>query len=218
MVVDTATAITTHLTEVIKNHVWELLTRTEVQSLLDNVSKKYPKLIDELVPSQLTLGGVQRVLQNLLREKVPIKDMVTILETLLDYASSTKDIELLTEYVRQALSRVITKQYLASDGSLYVMTLDPAFERLLLDSVEGGSVMEPRVINRLIRAMEKAFSSTDALKISYPIILCSTQVRRFLRRITERFLPSAVILSSAEIAPSVQPYIVGVVRYEDQEI
>lgn len=218
MVVDTATVITTHLTEVIKNHAWELLTRTEVQSLLDNVSKKYPKLVEELIPSQLALGSVQRVLQNLLKEKVPIKDMVTILETLLDYSSSTKDTELLTEYVRQALSRVITKQYLSPDGSLYVMTLDPAFEKLIMDSADGVSAMEPYVINRLIRAMEKAFRSTDAHKISYPIILCSSQARRFIRKITERLLPSAVILSSAEVAPSAKPYIVGVVRYEDQEI
>ncbi|GIW46210.1 MAG: flagellar biosynthesis protein FlhA [Deltaproteobacteria bacterium] len=215
MVVDTATVIITHLTEVIKSHAWELLTRTEVQSLLDNVAKKYPKLVEELIPTQLTLGGVQRVLQNLLKERVPIKDIVTILETLLDYAPSTKDTELLTEYVRQALSRVITKQYLSPDGLLYVMTLDPAFESAILDSMEDGGALDPGVVNSLIKAVEKAFSSADAAKLQYPIILCSSRVRRFLRKITERFLPSVIVLSSAEILPSVKPYVVGVIRYEN---
>ncbi|GBD39486.1 Flagellar biosynthesis protein FlhA [bacterium HR37] len=215
MVVDTATVIITHLTEVIKSHAWELLTRTEVQSLLDNVAKRYPKLVEELIPTQLTLGGVQRVLQNLLKERVPIKDIVTILETLLDYAPSTKDTELLTEYVRQALSRVITKQYLSPDGLLYVMTLDPAFESAILDSMEDGGALDPGVVNSLIKAVEKAFSSADAAKLQYPIVLCSSRVRRFLRKITERFLPSVIVLSSAEILPSVKPYIVGVIRYEN---
>jgi flagellar biosynthesis protein FlhA len=215
MVVDTATVIITHLTEVIKSHAWELLTRTEVQSLLDNVAKRYPKLVEELIPTQLTLGGVQRVLQNLLKERVPIKDIVTILETLLDYAPSTKDIELLTEYVRQALSRVITKQYLSPDGLLYVMTLDPTFESAILDSMEDGGALDPGVVNSLIKAVEKAFSSADAAKLQYPIVLCSSRVRRFLRKITERFLPSVIVLSSAEILPSVKPYIVGVIRYEN---
>ncbi len=215
MVVDTATVIITHLTEVIKSHAWELLTRTEVQILLDNVAKKYPKLVEELIPTQLTLGGVQRVLQNLLKERVPIKDIVTILETLLDYAPSTKDTELLTEYVRQALSRVITKQYLSPDGLLYVMTLDPAFEGTILDSMDDGGALDPGVVNSLIKAVEKAFSSADAAKLQYPIVLCSSRVRRFLKRVMERFLPSVIVLSSAEILPSVKPYIVGVIRYEN---
>ncbi len=214
MVVDIPTAIATHLTEVIKRHAWELLTRTEVQGLLDGVSKRYPKLVDELIPSQLTLGNVQRILQNLLREKVPIKDTVTILETLIDHSVSTKDVELLTEFVRQALSRVITKQYTAPDGSLYVMTLDPRFERVLLEAKEGGSPVDADVVSRLVRAIERSFTA-DTFRGSYPLILCSSQVRRFLRKITERFIPSVVILSTAEVTPSVKLYIQGVVAYED---
>ena len=214
MVVDPATVIATHLTELIKSHAWELLTRTEVQGLLENVSKSYPKIVDELIPTQMTLGGVQRVLQSLLREKVPINDLVRILETLLDYAPSTKDTELLTEHVRQALARVITKQYLVPDGSVHVLTLDPRFEVALLQAIEGGGAISPDMVSALIRSLEGAISS-DNVKNAQPIILCSTQVRRFLRKITERFLPSVVILSNAEIAPSVKLYTTGVVRYED---
>jgi flagellar biosynthesis protein FlhA len=214
MVVDPATVIATHLTELIKNHAWELLTRTEVQGLLDNVAKSYPKIVDELVPSQMTLGGIQRVLQNLLKERVPINDLVTILETLLDYAPSTKDIEMLTEVVRQALARFITKQYMVSDGGIHVLTLDPRFEMTLSQAMETGGAISPDIVSRLIRAIEKAITS-DTFKGVQPLILCSSQVRRFLRKITERFLPSAVILSNAEIAPSAKLYTTGVVRYED---
>ncbi|MBI4620033.1 MAG: flagellar biosynthesis protein FlhA [Desulfobacterales bacterium] len=214
MVIDPPTVITTHLTELIKTHAWELLTRTEVQSLLDNLLKNYPKIVDELIPSLLTLGSVQRVLQNLLRERVPINDLVAILETLIDWAPSTKDTELLTEYVRQSLSRYITKQYISPDGNIYVTTLDPEFERVISQAMEAGGAISPEVVNRLMRAIETAITE-GRFKGPQPIILCSTQVRRFLRKIIERFLPSLVILSNAEISPSVKLSTTGVLRYED---
>lgn len=214
MVVDPATVIATHLTELLKTYSSEILTRNEVQNLLDNVSKNYPKIVDELVPSQLTLGTVQRVLQNLLRERVPINDLVTILETLLDYAPATKDAEVLTEYVRQGLSRFITRQYKAADGVLYVMTLDPGIESSLLQAVEAGGAIGPDVMSRLLRAIENAITE-GKFKGSQPIIICSSQVRRFLRKITERLLPSLVILSTAEITPSVKIRSAGVLKYEN---
>lgn len=214
MVVDVPTVIVTHLTEMIKSHAAELLTRTEVQAILDNVTKNYPKLVDELIPSQMTLGGVQRVLQNLLRERVPINDMVTILETLLDYAPTTKDVELLTEYVRQALSRFLTKQYIAPDGNLYVMTLDPRFERLLNEAIESGGAINPDVVNKLMKSIEKAIKE-GRFKGTQPVILCSSYIRRFLRKIIERFLASIAVLSTAEIPASVKLFNTGVLRYED---
>jgi flagellar biosynthesis protein FlhA len=214
MVVDPATTIATHIAEIIKIHAWELLTRTEVQHLLDTVSKNYPKIADELIPAHLTLGGVQRVLQNLLKERVPINDLVTILETLLDYAPTTKDAELLTEYVRQSLSRYITRKYASVDGSISVMALDPKFERALSQAMEDGGAVRPDVVTRLLRAIEHA-AKEDKFRGGFPIILCSVSVRRFLRKITERFLPALAVLSNAEIAPSVKLYTTGVVRYED---
>jgi flagellar biosynthesis protein FlhA len=214
MVVDPATVIATHLTELIKAHAAELLTRTEVQSLLDNVSKNYPKIVDELIPSHLTLGSVQRVLQNLLKERVPINDLVTILETLLDYAPSVKDVETLTEFVRQALSRYITKQYMTADGSIYVMIFDPQFEKEFSHSLEAGGAINPEIVNKMTRAIETALKE-NRFKGVQPIILCSVHIRRLLRKITERFLPSVVILSNAEISPSVKLYTTGVLKYED---
>jgi flagellar biosynthesis protein FlhA len=214
MVVNNATAIVTHLTEVIKSHAWELLTRNEVQSLLDSVSKNYPKLVDELIPSNLTLGGLQRVLQNLLKERVPINDLITILETLLDYAASTKDAEVLTEFVRQSLARYITKQYTLSDGGVHVLTLDPRFERALIQAMEAGGAINPDVVTKLMRTIETAMTG-DRMRGMQPIILCSTQARRFLRKIVERFLPAIVVLSNAELAPTARLYTTGVLKYED---
>ncbi|NTW58593.1 MAG: flagellar biosynthesis protein FlhA [Nitrospirae bacterium] len=214
MVVDPATTIVTHLTEVIKSHAWELLTRSEVQTLLDSVSKSYPKLVDELIPSVLTLGGIQRVLQNLLKERVPINDLVTILETLLDHAPQTKDAELLTEYVRQSLARFITRQHVASDGGVHVMTLDPRFERALLQAMEAGGAISPDIVTRLMRVIESAVTGSK-MKGLQPIILCSAQARRFLRKIVERFLPSVAVLSNAELSSTVRLYTTGVLKYED---
>ena len=214
MVVDPATTIVTHLTEVIKSHAWELLTRNEVQTLLDSVSKSYPKLVDELIPAVLTLGGLQRVLQNLLKERVPINDLVTVLETLLDHAPQTKDAELLTEYVRQSLARFITKQHVASDGGIHVMTLDPRFERALMQAMEAGGAISPDIVTRLMRSIEATITN-GKMKGLQPIILCSTQARRFLRKIVERFLPSVAVLSNAELSSTVRLYTTGVLKYED---
>jgi len=214
MVVEPATTIVTHLTELIKSHAWELITRNEVQNLLDNVAKNYPKLVDELIPVNLTLGGLQRVLQNLLKERVPINDLVTILETLLDHVPGVKDAEVLTEHVRQSLSRFITRQYVAQDGGVHVMTLDPRFERALMQAMEAGGAINPDVVTKLMKAVEKTVSN-ERMRGLQPIILCSTQPRRFLKKITDRFLPSIVVLSNAELSPSVRLYTTGVLKYED---
>ena len=214
MVVDPATVMTTHLTELVKGHGWELLSRTEVQGLLDNVSRVYPKLVDELVPAHMTLGSVQRVLQGLLRERVAINDLVSVLETLLDYAPGVKDTDVLIEHVRATLNRVITKQYMSEDGSVPVFTLDPKFEGALLETVEGGGAVGPDLVNRLIRGIE-GILRREPLRGTHPIILCSVQVRRFLKRVLERVLPTVVVLSNAEISPSARLYTMGMVRYED---
>lgn len=211
MVVDTATVIGTHVTELIRTHAWELLTRRETQKLMDNISKSYPKMIEELVPGNLTLGAVQRVLQNLLKERVPIKDIITIFDTLLDYSPNIKDPEVLTEYVRQALARTITKQYVNDDGRLTIFTLDPAFEKLM-SQAEGGNI-SPDVINKLVKSIEKALSS-GKFKGVQPIILCSSNVRKYLRRIVERISSSIVVLSSSEIVSTTNLDIRGMLKYE----
>lgn len=214
MIVDVASVIVTHLTELIKNHSWEILTRTEVQNLLDGVSKRYPKIVDELIPVHLTLGVVQRVLQNLLKERVPINDLVTILETLLDNAPSVKDPDILTEHVRQSLSRYITKQHMTHDGNIHVLTVDPRLERALLQIIESGESVNPEIVSKLIRSVEKSFGEYISKGVQ-PIILCSIHTRRFIKRLLEKFLPSVVVLSNAEISSAAKLYTVGMVRYED---
>ncbi len=212
MVVDNATVIGTHITELIRENSWELLTRSETQKLLDNVTRSYPKLIEELIPAHLTLGAVQRVLQSLLKERVPIKDIITIFETLLDYSPNLKDPEALTEYVRQALSRTITKQYVNDEGKLSVFTLDPTYEKLLAQA-EAGNVT-PDIINRLVKSIETVLSS-GKMKGTQPVILCSANIRKLIRKIVERISSSFVVLSSAEIVSKTDLDIRGMVKYEN---
>jgi len=213
-VVDPATVIATNLTELLRRHGWELLTRTEVQKLLDNVSRTYPRIVEELVPATLPLGVVQRVLQNLLREKIPIKDIVTILEALLDHGVQIKDPDILTERVREALARTITRQFLVQGNTLPVFTLDPRFERHFLQALEKGESIPPDVVNRLVKGIERAVNSEAARGVQ-PVIVCSSAIRRHLKKLLERFVPSLVVISNSEIAPNVKLYTMGMVRYED---
>ncbi len=213
MVVDPATVIVTHLTEIIRKHSWEILTRTEVQSLLEGVAKVYPRIVDELIPTHMTLGAVQRVLQNLLRERVPVNDLVTILETLLDYAPTTKDVDILTEYVRQSLCRYITRQFTAPDGIIRVISLDPRFESALTQAM-GGEPMSPDIVSRLVHGVEASLEGVRS-KGAQPVILCSIQVRRFLRRLLEKFAPAIPVLSSAEMSSTAHISTVGMVKYEN---
>ncbi len=213
-VVDPATVIATHLTELIRSHAWELLTRSEVQGLLNALSKNNPKIVDELLPAHLSLGGVQRVLQNLLKERVPINDMLTIVETLLDYAPTTKDTEMLSEYVRQSLARFISRQYQSETGDIKVMALDPRFEKAIAQSAEAGGIVNPETVHRLIKAVESAVKE-GKFRGMQPVILCSSHVRKMVRRIMEKFVPSLVVLSNAEISPSVKIHTTGVLKYED---
>ncbi len=212
MVVDTATVIGTHITELIRENSWELLTRTETQKLLDNISQTYPKIVEELIPDNLTLGGVQRVLQNLLKERIPIRDIITIIDTLLDYSAKTKDPEVLTEYVRQTLSRTITRQYVNDSGRLPVFTLDPTYENMI-NQAQSGSV-NPDIVNGLARSIESILTS-GMLKGAQLVILCSSNARRYLRKIVEGISTSIVVLSSAEIIPSTNLDIRGMVKYEN---
>ncbi|HEB76206.1 MAG TPA: flagellar biosynthesis protein FlhA [Nitrospirae bacterium] len=213
-VVDPSTVIVTHLTELLRKHGWEVLTRTETQEILDNVSRNYPRIVEELVPNVLPLGTVQRVLQNLLKERIPIKDMITILETLLDHGQRVKDPDMLTELVRQALSRVISRQYMLPDGTLPVFTLDPRYERDILQSVEEGTGLSPQLMQRLLRGLETTLKD-DKLKNIQPVLVCSPQIRRHLRDIADRVMPSLVVLSSNEISSNIKLYSLGMVSYED---
>ena len=219
-VVDPSTVIATHLTEIIRTYSYELIGRQEIQSMLNNFAKRYPKVVEELVPGLLPLGIVVKVLQNLLKERVPVRDLLTILEALADYAPSTKDPEILTEYVRANLARTITKQYQAQNN-LPVITLEPSLEEKISSAVrqvpQGMHIsLEPRmahgIINRLRSVMENANK-----KGIYPVLLTSPAIRSPLRRFIERFIPNIVILSSNEISSMVNVQPIDIVRYSDAD-
>jgi flagellar biosynthesis protein FlhA len=217
-VVDPATVIVTHLSEVIRRHAHELLGRQEVQNLLDTLAKTQPKAVEELVPQQLTVGQVQKVLQNLLREGVSIRDMQSVVETLADHAPQTKDIDQLTEYTRQALARAITRKLVTSDGSLPLVTLAPQAERVALEAVqqgpEGGYLaLEPAAAKRLVFRLGKAIEQF-AEKGQQPVLVCSAQLRPYLRRVIERYVPTLTVLSPAEIPAEVRVQSVGMVTLE----
>ncbi len=215
-VVDHSTVIATHLTEMIRKHADELLGRQEVQVLLDHFSEAYPKVVEELVPNLLSLGAVQKVLQNLLRERISIRDLRTILETLADHAEYTKDTDLLTEYVRQKLGRSITRPYMDPAGELRVITLDHQVEDQISESItrhEQGTVlaMDPGAAQKVISRIGKAMEKVAAMNIE-PVLLCSPGIRMVLRKMTERFLPDLVVLSHSEVAPNVKIQSVASVR------
>lgn len=208
-VVDPATVITTHIKETIKRNAHELLGRQEVQTLLDKFKETNPKVVEELVPNLMTLGKVQKVLQNLLREQISIRDLRTILETLADYAPKVEDPDVLTEYVRQAMARPITKQYLAKDGTLSVMTLDRGVEDLIQQSIQKTELtsylaLEPTVAEKILAKIREAAEAVTPMLETSPVLLASPLIRMYLRKLTERFLPELVVLSHSEIIPNVQ--------------
>ncbi len=216
VVVDPATVIITHLTEIFKSHADELLGRQEVQQLLDNLKDAYPKLVEEIVPKIVPLGTVQKVLQKLLRERVPIRDLATILETLGDYISMTKNTDVLTGYVRQSLARAITKQYQDRDGNITVMMLSPAIEDKITASVqhteyESFVYPDPNLVKGLVGNLQKLIASFTEKGLQ-PIILCSPNTRIYLRKIIEKFFPNLVVLSHNEIVRDVTIRSLGMVE------
>ncbi|MEE8484848.1 MAG: flagellar biosynthesis protein FlhA [Nitrospinota bacterium] len=214
-VVEVSTVLTTHIKEIIKTHGHELLGRQEVSSLLDNYKELSPKVVDELVPNILTLGQVQKVMQNLLKENISIRDIGTVLETLADWGSVTKDTDILSEYVRSALSRPITMQYLTDEGKLPVMTLAKETEDNVAESIkqtQHGSylAMEPIAAQKLIDLLKKEIEKFTMLNYQ-PVLVTSPSIRIHLRRLTERFIPNLAILSQNEITPDANIETLGTV-------
>ena len=206
-IVEPSAVLATHLTELITGHADELLTRQDVQNLIDHVKESAGTVVNELIPNILTLGEVQKVLHGLLRERVSIRNLETILEILADFGARTKDAEILTEYVRHALARQITAAYVDEENHLRVVTLAPALEREILDAVrqaESGEYI-PLDPDRADAIARQTVEAVQPLVLSglEPIVLTSAQVRRFFRRIVERHLPKIVVLSYNEVDPSV---------------
>ncbi|MDQ6931177.1 MAG: flagellar biosynthesis protein FlhA [Candidatus Eremiobacteraeota bacterium] len=210
-VIDPTSVVATHLTEIIKTHAPDLLGRQETSALLDNVKTHYPVVVEELVPNLLTVGEIQRVLQNLLRERIPIRNLLLILETLADGARQSKDIDFLTERVRAAMGRHICAEY-AEDGLLSVITVDPRLESLLGEAVRRGedayALLDPNTVARIYSSLTKQIANAQGAGL-HPIVLCSPSVRLALKRLTERAAPQLVVLSYSEIAPGLRVESIG---------
>jgi len=216
IVVDCATVVTTHLTEIIKSNADELLGREEVRTLLDNLALSHPKIVEELVPNILPLGTVQKVLQRLLRERISIRDLLTILDTMAEYVAITKNVDLLTSYVRQALARTITKQYKDDNGNISVVIVSPDIEDHINNAIqhtehESYLVADPNLIQRIVNNLQR-FIGTFTARGLQPIVLCSPKTRIHLRKILERFFPNIVILSHNEITHEVNINSLGMVE------
>lgn len=218
-VVDASTVLVTHLSEFIKRNAAELLGRQEVKELLDAVKEKHPALVDELVPNLLSLGEVQKILQNLLRERISIRDLVGILEAVADAAVISRDTDFITERARTALARTITRQY-AADGRLPVITVHPRLEQLLIEAVPSqtaqGSipVLEPRKAQRVMERVKEAMERA-ARRGVLPVLLCAPGARLPLRRLIERQFPQLAVLSLNEVAADIEVEAIGTVIWDE---
>lgn len=215
-IVDPPSVVSTHLTEVIKRHAHELIGRQEVKSLIENVRETAPAVVEELVPQLMTIGEVQKVLMKLLKEKVSIRNLLVILETLADYASQTKDTDLLTEYVRQSLSRQITLQYATQREPLQVITAGASLEKKFADSVhrtEQGNYLsiDPESSQTIFQKITEQAAQLQQTGVQ-PILLTSPAIRIYMRQFVERFAPDLPVLSYNELEPEIEIQSVGVVN------
>ncbi|SER60266.1 flagellar biosynthesis protein FlhA [Salipaludibacillus aurantiacus] len=215
-VVDPPSVVSTHLTEVIKRHAHELLGRQETKQLIDHLNETYPTLVEEVTPNPLSIGDIQKVLNNLLKEKISIKNLPVIFETLADYGQMTKDTDLMTEYVRQALARQLSRQYAEDGEPLFVVTVSGAVEKMVADAVqqtEHGAFLnlDPDHTQTIIESM---MTEVERMQESghMPVLLCSPAVRMYIRHLIERYMPQVPVLSYNELEPHIEVQSVGVVN------
>lgn len=217
-VVDPPSVVSTHLTEMIRANAHELLGRQETKQLIDHLRESYPILVDELTPSPLSIGEIQKVLANLLRENVSVRNLPIIFETLADYSKLTSDTDILTEYARQALARQITSQYVNGQPSLKVITVSGKVEKLLADSIQQTDhgnylAMDPQDSQTVLESIAKEVERVSFMEQS-SIILCSPAVRMYLRQLTERYFPQIPVLSYNELDAAIEIQSVGLVNVE----
>ncbi|QHT60712.1 flagellar biosynthesis protein FlhA [Paenibacillus lycopersici] len=215
-VVDPPSVVATHLTELIKRHAHELIGRQETKALIDNVRESYPALVDELIPSILNVGDIQKVFSKLLREKISIRDMVTIFETLADHGAYTKDPDILTEYVRQGLSRQITLQFSNQGDTLRVITVGPSLEKKIAESVQSSDqgsylALDPVATQTIYQKLNEQVNR-QIQSGHQPIVLASPTIRMYLRQIVERTMQDVPVLSYSELEPSIEVQSIGVVN------
>jgi flagellar biosynthesis protein FlhA len=214
-VVDPPSVVATHLTQIIKDRAYELLGRQEVQSMIDYIKEQNPAVVQELIPDLASVGDIQRVLCNLLQEQVPIRDMATILEAMADYAKLTRDPDILTEYVRQALKRNITRHYAGEDSRISVVTLDPGLEEYLRDSLQQSDfgsylVVDPNRAQTMVKQINHHLENMSARGQNL-VILCAPILRIYLKKLLDKFIPGVAVVSYNEIETSVELDVVGMI-------
>lgn len=217
MIFDPVSVIATQLTEVVRTHAAEMLGRQEVQALIDTVKKTHPAVVKEIFPDALGLGEIQKVLQNLVKERVSVRDLVSILETMGDNVHVTKDPEMLTEFCRVSLSRVICKDYCNNDGTINVITLDPKIEQMIQGAIQRSDLgsfltLDPNLGQEILQAISNQANALQDRGLQ-PILLVSPQIRPAVRKLTERSFPNLVVLSWNEIAPKINVNSVGMVQF-----
>jgi flagellar biosynthesis protein FlhA len=216
MIVDPPSVIATHLTEVLKQYAHQLLRREETKELVENLKESHPNLVEELVPNLLTVGEIQKVLQNLLREQISIRDLAAIFETLADYAVYTKDPKVLTEYVRQSLTRQITEQY-ADAGVINVLTAGATLEKGISDSIQQTEAgvhylsMDPQMSRKIIEELQGQMERVVKAG-GQPIFLTSPSIRMYLKQFVDKIMPSVPVLSYTELEPTIEIQSIGVVN------
>ncbi len=219
-VVDNSTVIATHLTEIVRNNAHNLLGRQDVQHLMDNLAKTNPKAVEELVPGLLSLGVVQKVLQNLLRERISIRDMLTIVETLADFAPVGKDPDLLTEYVRQRIAKGMIAPYLQEGKALHILTLDRNLEEILTKNIKHTDhgaylALDPRLSEEIIKAVIKEVER-QVVANTQPVLMTTPSLRRHLRKLIESSLPAVFVVSHAEIVDGINLQAIGKVSLKNE--
>ena len=218
-VVEPAAVLATHLTEIVRTAAPEILTRQDVQHLIDTLKEDYPALVTSVIPEIISLSTVQKILQALLAERVPIRDLATIVETASNYAHATKEADVLAEYVRMSLKRQITETSKDDTGKVNVFTIDPALEQQLADSVQNTKqglmlVLEPQMTEKLLARIGREAEKMQTVGLT-PICICSPNVRLALRRLVEAGLPTLMVVSYNEILPNVEIISTGMVRLQD---
>ncbi len=217
-VIDSVSVIVTHLSEVIRRHIHELVSRQDINVLLQNVAKVNPAIVEDVIPAIISLSDLQKVLINLLKEGIPVRDMESILETLGEHGATIKDTDMLTEYVRQRLKRTITRKY--TDGSsIKVVTLDQEIENTILNSAKKSEygtylAIEPQAVQRIVEGVSEQVSKLKEL-VSQPVVLTSPVVRIYFKRLIEQFIPTLTVLSFNEIDANIQIQGIGVIHAKE---
>lgn len=214
-VVDPPAVLATHLTEFLKSNAADIISRQDIKNLLDNLKEEYPAVVEEVVPSLLSLADVHKILSNLLKERIPIRDLVTIMEALGDWAAITKDTDLLTEYVRAKMAYQIAQLYSDENGKIFCITIDPKVEEIIRKSIQVGEhgnylTLEPSTAQEIINSLMKHVEKSGMMG-KQAVVLAAPAIRLYLRRLVERVIPSLPVLSYNEIPPHVEIESVGMV-------